>query len=67
MKCSSCQQEDWIEGELVDARSSRLSFKPENSKTFVFSYPAARAKACRVCGCISLSTDLVKLQSILKS
>ncbi len=67
MRCPQCQQEDWVPGEMNLGGRGGIAFKAERSKTFVVSYPAVKAQACRICGYVVLATDVEKLKSTLKS
>jgi hypothetical protein len=66
MRCPQCQQEDWIQGEIVTPRGG-VSFAPKESKMFVLSYPAAHAQASLMCGFITIFVDTEKLKGTLKS
>lgn len=66
MKCSGCGGEDWIEGRAELGGKGGFQFRPERSKFMVLSWPAIKARACRLCGNVTLGVEPEKVRSVLK-
>jgi predicted nucleic-acid-binding Zn-ribbon protein len=66
MRCPQCEQEQWVEGGIVEMRGQQAVFKPKHTKLIVLRYPNVSARACKVCGYLLLGVDVEALKKTLK-